>query len=152
MALRLAAPGVSAALPSLIRASSTAGDSIQSQQRLQTPPHLCPHSLPVPPKTYPIYIDTHSLSLSLAHPNLGFASWSGAMAEEAEPTLNLKPSKVKLKARRLKGHEDSTNCCIASPQQPHLIVTSGDVSSSLSLFSNSRLIPPSYFLSLSLLL
>ncbi|XP_061356428.1 uncharacterized protein LOC133300854 isoform X3 [Gastrolobium bilobum] len=33
---------------------------------------------------------------------------------------------AKLKPRRLRGHEDSTSCCIASRDRPHLIVTSGD--------------------------
>ncbi|KAG5058137.1 hypothetical protein JHK86_013133 [Glycine max] len=35
-------------------------------------------------------------------------------------------TKLKLKPRRLKGHDDSTTCCIASRERSHLIVTSGD--------------------------
>ncbi|KAK7318830.1 hypothetical protein RJT34_03537 [Clitoria ternatea] len=42
-----------------------------------------------------------------------------AAAEEPAPKLKLNP-------RRLKGHADSTTCCIASHQRSHLIVTSGD--------------------------
>lgn len=45
---------------------------------------------------------------------------------ETERTLNLQPPKTKLKARRLKGHKDSVNCCTASPQNPRIIVTSGE--------------------------
>uniref|UniRef100_I1KSF8 Anaphase-promoting complex subunit 4 WD40 domain-containing protein n=1 Tax=Glycine max TaxID=3847 RepID=I1KSF8_SOYBN len=41
------------------------------------------------------------------------------MAEKDVPKLKLKP-------RRLKGHDDSTTCCIASRERSHLIVTSGD--------------------------
>ncbi|KAJ1426143.1 WD repeat-containing protein 53-like [Sesbania bispinosa] len=37
------------------------------------------------------------------------------------------PPTIQLKARRLKGHKDSPNFCINSPEQPHLIVTSGYV-------------------------
>ncbi|KAK7400171.1 hypothetical protein VNO78_11371 [Psophocarpus tetragonolobus] len=42
-----------------------------------------------------------------------------SMAEKPVPNQKLKP-------RRLKGHEDSTTCCIASRQHSHIIVTSGD--------------------------
>ncbi|KAK2384340.1 cellulose synthase A catalytic subunit 3 [UDP-forming] [Trifolium repens] len=47
-------------------------------------------------------------------------------AAVAEPAVNLQPPKIKMKARRLKGHKDSANCCIASSQNPRLIVTSGE--------------------------
>ncbi|XP_058750488.1 uncharacterized protein LOC131623497 isoform X2 [Vicia villosa] len=49
-----------------------------------------------------------------------------SVAQEAQRALNIQPPKTKLKARRLKGHKDSTNCCIASSQNPRLIVTSGE--------------------------
>lgn len=42
-----------------------------------------------------------------------------SMAEKAVPKLKLKP-------RRLKGHDDSTTCCISSRERSNVIVTSGD--------------------------
>ncbi|QCD90114.1 hypothetical protein DEO72_LG4g1068 [Vigna unguiculata] len=35
-------------------------------------------------------------------------------------------AKLKLKPRRLKGHDDSTTCCISSRERSHFLVTSGD--------------------------
>ncbi|XP_017414671.1 cellulose synthase A catalytic subunit 8 [UDP-forming] [Vigna angularis] len=42
-----------------------------------------------------------------------------SMAEKEVPKLKLKP-------RRVKGHDDSTTCCISSRERSHLLVTSGD--------------------------
>ncbi|WVZ26455.1 hypothetical protein V8G54_004999 [Vigna mungo] len=42
-----------------------------------------------------------------------------SMAEKEVPKLKPKP-------RRLKGHDDSTTCCISSRERSHLLVTSGD--------------------------
>jgi len=82
--------------------------------------------LPFPPKTYR-YTDTYTRR-ELREPEMA----SVAVEAEAERTLNLQPPKIKLKARRLKGHGDSVNCCIASSQNPRIIVTSGEVTSIIS--------------------
>lgn len=116
----LAVPGVSVALRGFITASSAAGDSIQTPKRTTTT-HLF---LPFPLETYPYTQHTY---IYIYAANLGLAE--AEMASVAERALNIQPPKIKLKARRLRGHEDSTNCCIASSQNPRIIVTSGEVTS-----------------------
>lgn len=91
---------------------------LQSEQQQ----HICSFCFLLKPTIYIAHIHIYIYAA-----NLGLAE--AEMASVAERALNIQPPKIKLKARRLRGHEDSTNCCIASSQNPRIIVTSGEVTS-----------------------